>query len=717
MADLAAGTWRIGNFQVVKLLGEGAMGTVYLGVHDTLHRKVAIKILHPQLAATPQLVDRFIDEAREVSRLGHPALVQIFDFGRLPDGRFYSVMEYLDGHDLGHAIATGGPFEPIRAARLVADVAAGLAVVHDAGVVHRDLKPENLYLARNVDGSEQVKVLDFGIAKLLDLDSGGAVTRTSAGSVLGTPAYLSPEQAKAGPVDGRADQYSLGVVLYELLAGRPPFRSQNPMELLVAHAMEPPPPLGPLTRGAPPALLAVVERCLAKEPGQRFPHMRDLRAALLAAVGISGTAADAQLAALPIASPPPSGSRLPLIAGIGLAVLAAGGAALALLGGDRGKRREAPPVATLSPTKPPVGQVVPLPSAVPDASLPPAMRNPFAADDRNAIAAGAAIYTSKCARCHGEQGMGDGPDTPTGLEPKSFADSRPFPGELDVYRFNIIKRGVQQEKNEDYAMPSFAVQLNDGEIWQVVTFLGTMAAPAPAAGEITRRDPKPKLDARLAKEGEALFAKKCASCHGKSGKGNGRAAEYLGRVPADLTRGQFKLRTTPKGELPTDDDMFRTLTTGMGVGGMPSFARLPERDRWALVAFIKTLSKRWDEPPTPTTVIQIGKPPEVTPAAIAAGRVAFVSAGCPKCHGEGGRGDGPRAGKLDDNKRPIKPPDFAAPFTFIGGSEPIDVYRTMMTGISGTPMPQGEDFFEEDVAWNVVHFILSLSAQGSGAGK
>jgi cbb3-type cytochrome c oxidase subunit III len=713
MPEDAGQAWRIGNFQVVRLLGEGAMGTVYLGAHDTLHRKVAIKILHPQLAATPQLVDRFIDEARSVSALGHPTLVQIFDFGRLPDGRLYSVMEYLDGSDLAQALAKGGPFAPARAAKIVADVAAGLAIVHDAGIVHRDLKPENLYLARTAEGGEQVKILDFGIAKLLDLDGGGSARRTSAGSVLGTPAYLSPEQAKAGPVDARADQYSLGIVLYELLAGRPPFRSQNPMELLMAHALEPAPPLGPLAPGAPPALVAVAERCLAKEPAQRFPHMRDLRNAVLAAMGMSGTQADGALAVPPrstVVPAQPGPSRLPLVAGVALALVAAGGAAFALFGG--GTSDVKPPKPT--PTAPSVREPLEKPAAAtPDAA--PALssaapKNPFAPDDKAVLAGGEAIYISKCARCHGEKGMGDGPDTPTGLEPKAFADSAVYPGELDVYRFNIIKHGIAQEKDGDYAMPSFAIQLTDAEIWQVVTYLGKLSAPAAQAVEAAPREPKPDLDDALADEGKKLFGKKCVSCHGQNGKGNGRAAEYLARMPADLTKGSFKLRSTPKGELPTDEDLFRTVTVGMGVGGMPGFAKLPERDRWALVAYVKTLSRDFaaQRGKTPE-VLKIGTPPPGGPVAVEAGRIAFKNAGCTKCHGESGRGDGPRAGKSDDWKKPIAPPDFTQRFTFIGGTEPTDVYRTMMTGISGTAMPEGDELLDEEDAWKVVYFILSLS--------
>jgi serine/threonine-protein kinase len=270
---------RIGNYTVERQIGQGAMGSVYVGVHDTLFRKVAIKVILPELAASPQLVERFVDEARQVSRLGHPALVQVFDFGTTPDGQRYSIMELLEGGDLQKTLERTGPFPAERAARIGADIADALAVVHAAGIVHRDLKPENLFLAKG-PGGEQVKILDFGIAKLLGMDDPGS-RRTMVGAVIGTPAYLSPEQAKnSAGVDARCDQYSLGVVLYELLSGTLPFAGASTYELLTMHATQPPPPLRERAPGVPPELEAVAKQSLAKQAERRYPDAVTMAAAI-----------------------------------------------------------------------------------------------------------------------------------------------------------------------------------------------------------------------------------------------------------------------------------------------------------------------------------------------------------------------------------------------------------------------------------------------------
>jgi len=661
---------RIGNYTIERLLGQGAMGSVYLARHDTLFRKVAIKFILPELATDQGLLDRFVDEAREVSRLGHPALVQVLDFGATPDGLRYSVMEYLEGASLAQALAASGPMPPARVARIGADIADGLAVVHDAGIVHRDLKPDNLYLASGGSRGEQVKILDFGIAKLLGADGQGA-RRTKAGAVLGTPTYISPEQARSSAdVDARCDQYSLGVVLYELLAGTPPFDG-NLFELLNQHANAAPPPLATRAPRVPAALADVVMRCLEKDPARRFPGMRELRGALLAAGGAA----------------PSKRWGMGKLAAVMLAVAALASVVVA--------------IAMKAGSPPPKAAVATVPDAAP--ALP--ARNPYRAADATAVASGAAIYLSKCARCHGAKGEGNGNDIPAGLEPKSFADARTLPGALDTYRFEIIRRGIEEGGKD--TMPSFEGKLSADDTWKVVTFLGTFAPPAPPE-DLQGPKSKPEFTRELVARGAKLFRMKCASCHGKLGKGDGPARELLDRIPADLTSGVFKRRSTPKGAAPLDEDIFRTITMGMGDGGMPSFAKVPEEDRWAAVAYVKTLAP----PVRPVTLedaLVIPRRPPVDDAAVQRGHVAFLAAGCPKCHGPEGHGNGPRAGDLLDYRaNPVRPTDYRSPALFVGGSGPVDIYRTMMTGISGTPMPQAEDFFDPEQAWDVVAFIESV---------
>ena len=707
---------RVGNFVVESLLGEGAMGAVYLAQHDTLRRKVAIKVLLPALAADRGLVERFIDEARVVSGLGHPGVVQVLDFGTLPDGRRYSVMEYLQGEDLEHVLRREGRMEPWRVARLGAQIADALAVAHEAGVVHRDLKPANLFVTRDASGEEQIKILDFGIAKLL---GDGEVTRTKAGTVMGTPQYLSPEQASGRTdLDGRSDMYSLGVCLYEMLAGRPPFVSNNTIELLMNHAKDPAPPLLGLAPATPPALAAIVMRCLEKDRAARFTSARELRVSVLA-LGVGQLPGQTNVSTAALApAVARGGSKKGLVAVIVLALVGAAVAAIVLSGGGKkGKGAGAGTPPSGSPSASPSASGSPGASASPSASASPAAspggpslasRNPFRADDAQAIAAGAAIWTSKCARCHGQSGEGDGKDTPPGLEPKSFADAHAVPGLLDLYRFEIIRRGVEQDGKQ--TMPAFA-DLSEDDTWKLVTFIATLAPPMPAgAAALAPRAPKPALDSALQKRGAQLYKLKCASCHGKRGKGDGPAREFLGRFPADLTAGVYKLRSTPKGLLPTDEDIFATLTAGMGVGGMPAFAKLPELDRWALVAHVESLSSRFAKQKDAPEIVTVPPRPAPSDAARERGKKAYAAAGCPQCHGDSGRGDGPKAAELKDARgNPVKPSDFTAPFTWISGSAPEQLYRTMMTGVGGTPMPQGSDFFSDSEGWDVVEYLLSLA--------
>ncbi|MEZ4364993.1 MAG: serine/threonine-protein kinase [Kofleriaceae bacterium] len=211
---------QLGAYRVAQLVGVGGMGRVYKGVHPDIGSRVAIKVLAIEVAHRPDIVERFFAEARAVNLIRHESLVNVLDLAHLPDGRPYIVMEFLDGRSLAHALADHPQVALGEAARIALEVLDALALTHARGIVHRDLKPDNLLLSP----SGRTKILDFGIAKLQP-DHGGAATHT--GSLLGTPHYMSPEQAQAAPVDARTDLYAVGVILYEMVTGRRPFRGQR----------------------------------------------------------------------------------------------------------------------------------------------------------------------------------------------------------------------------------------------------------------------------------------------------------------------------------------------------------------------------------------------------------------------------------------------------------------------------------------------------------
>src|SRR5678815_5227560 len=217
----------IGNYRIVSEIGKGGMGMVYRAEHVQLGRPAAIKMLHPQLSAEASIVQRFFNEARAASAIDHPGIVEIYDFGRHSDGRAYIVMALLGGESLGQRLARG-PLLPQDGATIVAQACAALAAAHARGIVHRDLKPDNIFLMPNdlMPGGIQVKLLDFGIAKLADEQTAGFKTQT--GALLGTPAYMSPEQCMGrADLDHRTDVYSVGCILFHLFCGRPPFLSDQ----------------------------------------------------------------------------------------------------------------------------------------------------------------------------------------------------------------------------------------------------------------------------------------------------------------------------------------------------------------------------------------------------------------------------------------------------------------------------------------------------------
>jgi serine/threonine-protein kinase len=252
------------RYELTELVGTGGMSSVYKA-HDTLlERNVALKILHDHYSDDDEFVERFRREARAVAQLSHPNIVTVIDRGE-SGGRQFIVFEYIDGENLKELLVRSGRLPVERALELALEVARGLAFAHDHGLVHRDVKPQNVLL----NGDGKAKVTDFGIARSLDVDHGF----TQTGTVLGTSNYIAPEQASGQPVDAQTDVYSLGAVLYELLAGDVPFPGENFVTVAMKHVNEPPPNLLDVRRDVPLRVAAAVDRALEKDPRQRFTSM------------------------------------------------------------------------------------------------------------------------------------------------------------------------------------------------------------------------------------------------------------------------------------------------------------------------------------------------------------------------------------------------------------------------------------------------------------
>jgi tRNA A-37 threonylcarbamoyl transferase component Bud32/tellurite resistance protein len=277
-ADPLVGTTLAGRYRISKRLGDGGMGSVYLAEHTILRKPVALKLLKPEFNADASLVERFFREARATAAIQHEHVVEIVDFGQTPEYAFF-VMEALSGCELTELIGRGRRLPWNRSKAIMLQVVSALAAAHEAGIVHRDMKPGNVFLIQRGDTPDYVKVLDFGIAKIND-----GVQLTQAGMVFGTAAYMAPEQATGGEVDGRTDIYAVGCLLFEMLTGRLPFPGDNFMKVLSQHIREQAPRLREVVPDLdiPPGVEELVARMLAKFPSDRFASMVELEQALLA---------------------------------------------------------------------------------------------------------------------------------------------------------------------------------------------------------------------------------------------------------------------------------------------------------------------------------------------------------------------------------------------------------------------------------------------------
>lgn len=265
-----------GRFTIRERLGGGGMGTVYRASQHSVGRDVAIKVISPRLGTDRATAKRFLREARLTSQLGHANIVSVVDFGQTEAGLLYFVMELLNGRTLGDLLQERSRLEPAVAVRIALQVCDALEIAHDAGVVHRDLKPSNIFVTDDRPGREQVKVLDFGVAKSLADEDGTTITHS--GMMVGTPKYMAPDTMMGHSVDGRADLYSLGVILYRMVAGRAPFEADSAKAVVQMHARRAP---APLDSEVPEALRKVIDRLLKKDPEQRYASALELREALV----------------------------------------------------------------------------------------------------------------------------------------------------------------------------------------------------------------------------------------------------------------------------------------------------------------------------------------------------------------------------------------------------------------------------------------------------
>jgi serine/threonine-protein kinase len=289
-----------GKYRIVELLGEGGMGAVYEGENVRIHRRVAIKVLHAAVAAKADAVQRFEREAQAAGRIGSEHIVEVLDLGDLAGGGRYIVMEFLEGESLGERIRRRGRLDPHEIAGTLYQLLEGLGAAHEAGIVHRDLKPDNVFLVGSLAGRRDfVKILDFGVSKFAPgVESDWSATRT--GAVMGTPFYMSPEQARGQEVDARTDLYSAGVVAYQAVTGHVPFQAATFNELVFKIALESPEPAEVASPGLDAAFAALIQRAMSRDPAQRFQTAREMQAALARWASAAGAPLDRASGIFPI---------------------------------------------------------------------------------------------------------------------------------------------------------------------------------------------------------------------------------------------------------------------------------------------------------------------------------------------------------------------------------------------------------------------------------
>lgn len=307
--DPLIGTVLAGRYVVKRRIGEGGMGLVYEAVHRDIDKRVAIKVLRDDLSRRPEVVARFRQEAKSASRIGHENIVDISDFGETPSGASYFIMEFLEGEDLANVLGREATVEAGRACSIVLQCCRALSATHAKGIVHRDIKPENIFLTTRDGVPDFVKIVDFGIAKMSDIETEGAPGRklTKTGMIFGTPEYMSPEQAAGKELDHRVDIYALGIILYECLAGRVPFIGDTFMGVLTQHLFADLPPIEEINSDAEvsPELELVIRKALAKDPDDRYQDTEELAEAIRFAL-------DGRLSPATARTPPSAPGRPPV---------------------------------------------------------------------------------------------------------------------------------------------------------------------------------------------------------------------------------------------------------------------------------------------------------------------------------------------------------------------------------------------------------------------
>jgi serine/threonine-protein kinase len=357
-----------GRYRIEGVLGEGGMGLVYRAKHIVLGKPLAIKVLRPDVSRDEEIITRFRQEAQSASSIGNQHIIDISDFGTLPDGATYFVMEFLDGCDLTTVVETQQPVAAARVVHIAKQLCTALGAAHEIGIVHRDLKPDNIYLIKRGGDPDFVKVLDFGIAKV----GGSSSKLTRAGQVFGTPHYMSPEQCSGSGVDHRTDIYAIGVILYEMVTGTVPFDADNLMGILTKHLYEEPQAPSTLRADIPPELEQVILRCMSKSTEQRYQTMHELVDDLLRIeqgiapmpmpprTDLTGPFRQSSVGVAVPAEPSPK-SKLPLVLGgfFLVAALGGGGAAYAIL-----SQPSEPEATTTAPPEAPITPVAQVPEPV-----------------------------------------------------------------------------------------------------------------------------------------------------------------------------------------------------------------------------------------------------------------------------------------------------------------------------------------------------------------